>query len=164
MKLHATVFIAPNATLIGEIEIGAHSSVWYGSVLRADNDTIKIGKGTNIQDLSILHVDPGCPVNIGNEVIVGHRCILHGCIIGDNTLIGMGAIIMNKAQIGSFCIIGAGAVVTEGMIIPDYSVVMGMPAKIVKEVTPMQIEKIKQNAQSYIELAKKYNKYGTKTS
>ncbi len=160
MKIHPTAFIAPNTTLIGDIEIGEFSSVWFGSVIRADNDIVKIGYGTNIQDLSIIHVDPGCPVNIGNEVIIGHRCVIHGCTIKDNTLIGMGAIIMNKSEIGSFCIIGAGAVVTEGMIIPDYSVVMGMPAKIIKEVTPLQIEKIKQNAQSYIALAKVYKKNG----
>lgn len=149
-------FIAPNATLIGDICIGEDSSVWFGAVLRADNDKITIGRGTNIQDLSMVHVDPGCPVNIGDEVIVGHRCIIHGCSIDSNTLIGMGAIIMNRASIGKNCIVGAGAVITEGMIIPDNSVVMGMPAKIVKQVSEEQIQKIKLNAASYIKLGKHY--------
>jgi carbonic anhydrase/acetyltransferase-like protein (isoleucine patch superfamily) len=153
---HPTTFIAPNATLIGDIEIGPESSVWFGAVLRADRDKIRIGRGTNIQDLSVIHVDPGCPVDIGNEVIVGHRCIIHGCTIQDNALIGMGAIIMNKANIGRFCIVGAGALVTEGMQIPDNSLVLGSPAKIVKQVSPEQVEKIKRNAQSYIELAREY--------
>jgi carbonic anhydrase/acetyltransferase-like protein (isoleucine patch superfamily) len=156
MNIDPTVFIAPNSTLIGNINIGADSSVWFGTVLRADRDKINIGRGTNIQDLSLLHVDPGCPINIGDEVIIGHRCIIHGCTIRNNTLVGMGAIIMNNASIGSFCIIGAGAVVTEGMVIPDYSMVMGLPAKIIKPVTESQIEKIKRNASSYIELAKEY--------
>ena len=156
MNIDTSCFIAPNATLIGDNEIGEESSVWFGCVLRADRDAIRIGKGTNIQDLSIIHVDPGCPVKIGNEVIVGHRCIIHGCTIADNTLVGMGAIIMNGATIGCFCIIGAGALVTERMQIPDNSVVMGTPAKIVKQVTPAQVEKIIQNAQSYIALSKRY--------
>ena len=156
MSIDNTAFIAPNATLIGDISIGERSSVWYGAVLRADNDKIIIGRGTNIQDLSVLHVDPGCPITIGDEVIIGHRCILHGCRIKNNSLIGMGAIIMNNASIGSFCIIAAGALIPEGMIIPDHSVVMGMPGKIIKQVSPEQIEKIKLNAQSYIHLASKY--------
>ncbi len=154
MEIHNSVFIAPNATLIGDIEIGEESSVWYGSVLRADRDKIQIGNGTNIQDLCVLHVDPGFPINIGDNVTIGHRCVVHGCTIKSNSLIGMGAIIMNKAVIGSFCIIGAGALVTEGMIIPDYSMVMGMPAKIVKQVDEEQVEKIRKNALSYIQLAK----------
>ncbi len=149
-------FIAPNATLIGDIQIGEESSIWFGCVLRAEHEKITIGRGTNIQDLSLVHVDPGFPVAIGDEVIIGHRCIIHGCAIKSNSLIGMGAIIMNGAEIGNFCIVGAGSLVTEGMVIPDNSLVMGAPAKVIKQVTTEQIEKIKRNAQAYIELAKHY--------
>ncbi len=158
MNIHPSVFIAPNATLVGDISIGENSSVWFGTVIRGDRDKVTIGKGTNIQDLSLLHEDPDCPLIIGDEVIVGHRCILHGCTIKNNSLIGMGTIIMNKASIGNFCIIGAGALITEGMIIPDYSLVIGSPAKIIKQVTDEHILKIKLNAQTYIDLAKQYKK------
>ncbi|MCX6189681.1 MAG: gamma carbonic anhydrase family protein [Bacteroidetes bacterium] len=158
MKIHPSVYIAPNATLVGNIEIGQDSSVWFGTVIRADRDKITIGEGSNIQDLSMLHVDPSCPINIGNQVIIGHRAIIHGCTIKDHTLIGMGAIIMNHVVIGSYCIVGAGALVTKGMHIPDYSVVMGVPAKITGRVTPEEIVKLKLNALSYIKLADEYKK------
>lgn len=156
MNIHPSAFIAPNATLTGNISIGADSSIWFGTVIRADRDTVTIGEGTNIQDNSVVHEDPGCPVHLGNHVVVGHRAIIHGCSIGDNSLIGMGAIVMNRARIGRYCIIGAGAVVTEGMEIPDYSLVLGAPAKIIKKVTEAQMEGIRQGAQSYIEMARRY--------
>jgi carbonic anhydrase/acetyltransferase-like protein (isoleucine patch superfamily) len=150
------VFIAKNATVIGNVELGANSSVWFGAVIRGDGDKIKIGERTNVQDLSIIHVDPGVPVTIGNEVIIGHASIVHGASIGDNTLIGMRSTIMNHAKIGKYCVIGAHALVTEGMEIPDYSVVMGSPAKIVKTIREEDREKLRLNALHYVELAKKY--------
>jgi len=150
------VFIAPNATVIGNVELNDNSSVWFGAVLRGDNDKITIGKRTNIQDNAVIHVDPGFPVNIGEDVIVGHAAIIHGASIGNNTLIGMRATVLNGAIIGNFCIIGAHALVTERMVIPDYSVVMGSPGKVVKQLTEKQIESVKKNAEVYMELAKKY--------
>jgi carbonic anhydrase/acetyltransferase-like protein (isoleucine patch superfamily) len=151
------VFIAPNAIVIGDVKIGKNSSIWFNAVIRADNDSITIGERSNIQDGCIIHVDPGFPVVIGNEVILGHAVILHGAQVSDNTLIGMRATILNGAKIGKWCIIGANTLVTENMEIPDYSVVLGSPGKIVKQVTEKQIEKIKRNADVYVKLAKKYS-------
>jgi carbonic anhydrase/acetyltransferase-like protein (isoleucine patch superfamily) len=149
-------FIAENATLIGDVQLGQDCSVWFGCVLRADNDRITIGRGSNIQDLSVVHVDKGVPVSIGEFVTVGHRAIIHGCSVGDYTLIGMGAIVMNNARIGKYCIIGAGALITEGMIIPDYSLVLGIPGKIISSVSEQKQAANKKSAEGYIELAKKY--------
>jgi carbonic anhydrase/acetyltransferase-like protein (isoleucine patch superfamily) len=128
-------WIAPGATVIGSVVLGANASVWFGVVIRADNDVIEIGENSNIQENSVLHVDPGVPLTIGQGVTVGHKVMLHGCTIGDNTLIGMNAVILNRARIGSNCIIGAHALVPEGMEIPDNSLVLGAPAKVVKEIT-----------------------------
>lgn len=155
-QIHPSVFVAPNATLTGDIQIGAGSSIWFGTVIRADRDAVVIGEGTNIQDNCVVHEDPGCPVNLGNQVVVGHRAIIHGCRIDDHSLIGMGAIVMNRVRIGKYCIIGAGAVLTEGMEIPDYSLVLGAPARIVKQVTEAQMEGIRQSALSYKALAQRY--------
>lgn len=156
VKKEKDVFIAPNATVIGDVELGENSSVWFGAVLRADNDKISIGKRTNIQDNAVIHVDPGMPVTIGDEVIVGHAAIVHGATIGDNTLIGMRSTILNGAIIGKFCIIGAHTLVTEYMEVPDFSMVLGSPGKIVKQLGPVHFEAIKKNAAVYVELAKKY--------
>ena len=150
------VFIAPNATVIGNVFLGSESSVWFNAVLRGDGDSITIGKRTNIQDGAIIHVDPGFPVTIGDEVIVGHGAIIHGATVGDNTLVGMRSTILNGAVVGKWCIIGAHALVTEGMQIPDYSLVLGSPAKIVKTLSEEQIQKVKRNAEVYVALAKRY--------
>ena len=156
VKKENNVFIAPNATVIGNVELKENSSVWFGAVLRGDNDKITIGERTNIQDNAIIHVDPGFSATIGNDVIIGHAAIVHGATIGNNTLIGMRATVLNGAVIGNFCIIGAHALVTEKMQVPDYSVVMGSPGKVVKQLTDKQIEAVKKNADVYVELAKKY--------
>src|SRR5688572_25738193 len=132
------VFIAPNAILIGNISLGDEVSVWFGAVLRADTDKITIGNRSNIQDNAVLHVDPGAPVNIGHDVVVGHSAVIHGATIGDHVLIGMHSTVLNHASIGNFCIIGANALVTEGMQVPDYSVVLGSPARIVKKLSEDQ--------------------------
>ncbi len=131
-EIESSVFIAETAQVIGDVKIGKNSSVWFGSVLRGDIEKISIGEGTNIQDLSVCHSDPGTPCIIGNNVTVGHRCIIHGCTISDNCLIGMGAIIMNGAKIGKGSIIAAGSVVLENQEIPPYSLVTGIPGKIKK--------------------------------
>lgn len=158
MKTGKEVFVAPNATLIGRVNLGDESSVWFGAILRADNDDITIGARSNIQDGCILHVDPGVPVVIGEDVVVGHGAIVHGATVGDNTLIGMRATLLNHVKVGKCCIIGAHSLLTEGTEIPDYSVVMGIPGKVVKQLTPEQAEKIKKNAVNYVSLGKRYLK------
>lgn len=156
MKKGKDVFIAPNATVIDKVSLGDNSSVWFGAVIRGDVEQINIGDRTNIQDLAVIHADPGMPANIGNEVIVGHSAIVHGASVDDNTLIGMRATILNNAKIGKFCIIGANALVTENTVIPDYSVVMGSPGKVVKTLGEEHTMMIKANAAHYVALAKKY--------
>lgn len=150
------VFIAPNATVLGDVHLGENVSIWFGAVLRADNDKIIIGARSNIQDNCVIHVDPGAPVTIGKEVIVGHLALIHGATVGDNSLIGMGSTILNHAKIGNWCIIGANALIPSGMEIPDYSIVMGSPGKVVKTLSKEMQEKVRQNAEVYVELAKKY--------
>ena len=157
-KQGENVFIAPNATVIGNVQLSKGSSVWYGAVLRGDNDLIFIGENTNIQDLSVVHVDPGKPVHIGKNCTVGHRAIIHGAYIDDNVLVGMGAILMNHVKIGKNCIIGAGALVTEGKEVPEGSLVLGSPAKVVKQLSTEQIKAIQKNADVYVENAKRFMK------
>ena len=149
-------YIAPNAQVMGKVVLGEHSSVWFGAVLRGDNETITIGARSNVQDNAVLHTDPGCPLILGEGVIVGHQVMMHGCTIGDNSLIGIGAVILNKAVIGKNCIIGAGALITEGKVIPDNSLVVGSPGKVVREVTDAQAQFLKMNAQVYVENAKRF--------
>ncbi|MGB3183054.1 MAG: gamma carbonic anhydrase family protein [Cyclobacteriaceae bacterium] len=158
MKKAKNVFIAPNATVIGDVELEESSSVWFGAVLRGDGDRISIGKGTNIQDLAVVHVDPGVPVRIGEGVTVGHAAIVHGATIGDYSLIGMRATVMNNARVGKYCIIGAHALVTENMEIPDYSVVMGVPGKVVKQLPEKATERLHRSAEHYIARGQEYLK------
>lgn len=147
-------YIAPSADIVGDITIAEDASFWYQSVVRADHDYITIGKGTNIQDGCVLHVDTGFPIEIGDYVTVGHNAILHGCTVGDGSLIGMGAIIMNGAKIGKNCIIAAGALVTQGTVIPDGMMVMGSPAKVRRALTEEEIQNSIENTMDYIENAK----------
>jgi carbonic anhydrase/acetyltransferase-like protein (isoleucine patch superfamily) len=149
-------FVAPTATVIGDVALGEETGIWFGAVLRGDKDRIEIGAGSNIQDNVVVHTSRGFPARVGREVSVGHGAILHGCTIRDRVLVGMGAIVMNGAVVGEDTIIAAGAVVTEGTTIPPGSVVMGVPAKVVKQATPAQKENIRKNAESYIGLAKSY--------
>lgn len=150
-------FIAPNATVTGNLSLGRGASIWFGAVVRADRDSITIGENSNVQDNAVVHNSAGFPVRIGSNVSVGHGAILHGCEIGDNVLVGMGAILLNGAVIGSGSIIGAGSVVTEGKEIPKNSLVIGVPAKIVKETTVEQREEIVRNAGTYRRLAGEYS-------
>lgn len=154
--LDDTVWVAPNASVIGEVHLGKEASVWFGVVIRCDNEPIYIGTATNIQDNSVLHSDPGSPLKIGNNVTVGHKAMLHGCAIGDNSLIGIGATILNGAVIGKNCIIGAHALVTEGKEIPDNSLVVGAPAKVIRTLGDPQVQMLKMSALHYVENAKTF--------
>ncbi|MFX0540242.1 gamma carbonic anhydrase family protein [Roseovarius sp. S4756] len=142
-------WVAPGAHVIGRVELGAGSSIWFGATLRGDNETIRLGTGSNIQENCVLHTDMGCPLTIGEGCTIGHKAMLHGCIIGDNTLIGMGATVLNRARIGRNCLIGAGALITEGKEIPDGSLVMGAPGKVIRELDEAAIEELRQSALHY---------------
>lgn len=149
-------WIAGSAEVMGNVFLRENASVWYGCVLRGDNDPITIGENSNIQDLTVIHTDIGAPVTIGANVTVGHRVILHGCEIGDDTLIGMGSTILNRVKIGRNCIIGANSLISEGKEIPDNSLVMGAPGKVVKEISPQQVQLIRMSAFHYVENWKKH--------
>jgi len=154
------LFVAGNATVIGDISLGDGVGIWFGAVLRADKDRISIGDRSNIQDNCVVHTSKGFPVTLGKEVSVGHGAILHGCTIDDQVLIGMGAIVLNGARIGKGSLIGAGALVREGMEIPEGSVVVGVPGKVIKQTDAAQQQQIMANAASYVELAKEYASHG----
>ena len=149
-------FIAPNATVIGDVLMGSEVSIWFGAVIRADKDRITIGKRSNIQDNCVVHTSKGYPVIIGDDVSVGHGAILHGCTIGNSVLIGMGAIVLNGAVIGENTIIGAGAVITEEKVIPPGSLVLGLPGKVIRTTKDEEIVSIRTNASEYVKLAKGY--------
>ncbi len=155
-NIDPTVFIAENATVIGDVTMGAESSVWYGCVLRGDRAPITIGQRTNIQDGAIVHEDAEFPVRIGNDVSLGHGAIVHGAIIEDNVLVGIRAVVLNGARVGKNSIIGAGAVVTPGMVVPPGSVVMGIPGKVLRPVDEEGLALIKRTANNYVRYAKEY--------
>jgi carbonic anhydrase/acetyltransferase-like protein (isoleucine patch superfamily) len=152
----ATAYVAEGATVIGRVTLGEHATVWPGAVIRADDDTITIGARSNIQDGAVLHVDPGVPMTIGSDVTVGHLATLHGCTIGDGSLVGLGAIVYNKAVIGRDCLIGAGAIVTEGKTFPDRSLVVGAPAKLVRELDDAAIAGLRSNVEAYVKRGDHY--------
>ncbi|EDP65784.1 Carbonic anhydrase/acetyltransferaseisoleucine patch superfamily protein [alpha proteobacterium BAL199] len=152
----AKSWVADSASLIGDVVLEEDASVWFGAVLRGDNERIHIGRGSNVQDGSILHVDPGFPLTLGANVSIGHLVMLHGCTIGDGTLVGIGAVVLNGAKIGNDCLIGANALITEGKEIPPRSVVMGSPGKVVRELSDGDLERIRRPAQSYIERMRVY--------
>ncbi|WP_342641261.1 gamma carbonic anhydrase family protein [Rhodoligotrophos ferricapiens] len=143
-------WVADSAAVIGDVRIARNVSVWFGAVIRGDNDPIHIGENTNIQDNAVLHSDEGVPLTIGRNVTVGHKAILHGCTIGDNSLIGMNATILNGAKIGCNCLIGAGALIPEGKVIPDNSLVLGMPGKVVRELGEEECQGLVQSAEHYV--------------
>ena len=151
--IEENVFIAPGAVVYGDVTLHEEVSVWFHAVIRAEEGKIVVGNGSNVQDDCVIHVDKGTKVNIGTGVTIGHNAIVHGCTVGDNTIIGMGAIIMNHAVIGKNCIVAAGALVTEHTVIPDHSLVMGSPAKIKRMLTPQEIEHNRYNASHYVKEA-----------
>jgi len=149
-------WVAESATVVGRVALGADANVWYGAVLRGDNEWITIGARTNIQDGSVLHTDIGAPLTLGEDVTVGHQAMLHGCTVGDNSLVGIQAVVMNGARIGRNCIVGAGALVTEGKEFADGSLIVGSPAKVVRMLTPEQIERLKGSAAHYVANAQRH--------
>lgn len=151
-------WIAPTAVLIGKVRLETEASVWFGAVLRGDNELITVGRGSNVQDGCVMHTDPGYPLVIGAEVTVGHMAMLHGCTIGEGSLIGIGAVILNGARIGRNCLIGAKALIAENKEIPDNSLVMGMPGKIKGEVRPEQAERMRWGTARYIEKWRRFAK------
>ena len=151
-------WVAPNAVVIGDVSLKKNASVWFGSVLRGDNDPIILGENSNIQDNSVCHTDDGMPLIIGDNVTVGHKVILHSCTVGDNSLIGMGSTVLNKAKIGNNCLVGANALVTEGKEFPDNSLIVGSPAKVKRELTDMEKKIIELSALHYVENMKRYKK------
>ena len=154
--LHETAWVADSADVIGRVELAENASVWFGCVVRGDTEVLRIGRGSNIQDNSVLHADPGQPLTIGENVTVGHQVMLHGCTIGDGSLIGIQAVVLNGAKIGRNCIVGAGALVTEGKEFPDGSMILGAPAKAVKQLTPEQIAAFQTGARHYVENARRF--------
>lgn len=152
----ATAWVADSAQVMGDVKLGADASVWFGTVVRGDTSSITIGEGSNVQDASVLHADLGMPLVIGRHVTIGHQVMLHGCTIGDETLIGIGAIVLNGAKIGKNCLVGAGALVTEGKEFPDGSMIIGSPARVVKPLTAEQMQGLRQSAQHYIDNAHRF--------
>ncbi|MFM2036569.1 MAG: 2,3,4,5-tetrahydropyridine-2,6-dicarboxylate N-acetyltransferase [Pseudomonadota bacterium] len=155
-KIDPSAWVADNAQVVGNVTLGAQSSVWFGAVIRGDSAAIEVGEGSNIQDGSVLHVDTGKPLVIGKHVTVGHMVMLHGCTVGDDSLIGIGAVVLNGARIGKNCLVGAGSLVTEGKEFPDGSMIMGTPAKVVRQLTPEQIDGLHASALHYIDNAQRY--------
>jgi len=151
-------WVAPNAVVVGNVTLEKNSSVWFNATLRGDIENILVGEGSNIQDGSVLHTDPGYPLKIGKDVTVGHLVMLHGCTIGDNSLIGIGAVILNNAKIGNNCVIGAKALITENKEIPDNSLVVGAPGRVIRKVTDEEVKLITENAKHYQDNWKKYSK------
>jgi carbonic anhydrase/acetyltransferase-like protein (isoleucine patch superfamily) len=155
-RIPASAYVSPDATLIGDVTLGEAVSVWPGTVIRADNDAIRIGDNTNIQDGAVLHVDPGCPMCVGANVTVGHQAMLHGCTIGDGTLVGIQAIVLNNAVIGRDSLIAAGAIVTEGKRFPDRSLILGAPAKVHRQLIDADVAELRRNIDVYVRRGKAY--------
>ncbi|TDQ44832.1 gamma carbonic anhydrase family protein [Tepidicella xavieri] len=155
-QVHPSAFVADSAQVMGRVTLAEDTSVWFGAVLRGDTEPITVGRGSNIQDASVVHADVGYPVVIGERVTVGHQVMLHGCVIGDESLIGIGAVVLNGARIGKHCVVGAGSLVTEGKTFPDGSLILGSPAKVVRQLTPEQIEGLRRSAAHYVANAQRY--------
>jgi len=155
-RIHDSAWVADSAEVIGRVEVGEGSSIWFGAVIRGDVETIRVGRNTSVQDNSVLHADAGQPLIIGDNVIVGHQVMLHGCTIGDGALIGIQAIVLNGATIGRNCIVAAGAVVTEGRTFPDGTLILGAPARAVKELTAEQLAGLEAGAAFYVQNARRF--------
>lgn len=153
---HADTWVAPDANLIGQVVLEQGASVWFGTTIRADHEEIRIGQGSNVQENCVFHIDDGYPMVIGAGCTIGHKVMLHGCTIGENSLIGMGATVLNGARIGKNCLIGAGALITENKVIPDNSLVLGVPGKVVRELDAEAIESLRASAQHYQENMRRF--------
>ncbi len=150
-------FVAPTASVIGRVTLGRNASIWFGAVLRGDGNTIEIGDGSNIQDNAVVHIDSDAPARVGKDVTVGHSSVVHGCTIGDGSLIGIGATLLSHSKIGRYCLVGANALITERKEFPDRSVIIGAPAKRVREVTDEEVEMLKESAAHYAALGRRYH-------
>lgn len=155
-QVAASAWIADSAQVMGSVELAPDVSIWFGAVLRGDTETMRIGRGSNVQDASVLHSDVGKPLTVGEDVTVGHQVMLHGCTIGDESLIGIGAVVLNGARIGKSCLVGARALVTEGKEFPDGSLILGSPAKVVRSLTPAECEGLRTSARHYVANARRF--------
>ncbi len=155
-RIHESAWVADSAQVMGRVILEQDASIWFGAVLRGDNEPIHIGQGSNIQDGSVLHSDIGQPMTVGQYVTVGHQVMLHGCTIGDGCLIGIQSVILNGAKIGKNCLVGAGSLVTEGKEFPEGSMILGSPAKVVRQLTPEQIANIRRNVLGYVDNARRF--------
>ncbi len=156
VECDAQSWVAPNAVLVGKVKLEAGASVWFNTVLRGDNELIHIGENSNVQDGTVMHTDMGFPLTLGKGVTIGHNAMLHGCTIGDYSLIGINAVVLNGAKIGKNCLIGANALIPEGKVIPDGSLVMGSPGKVVRELTEQQVKMLEASAAHYVHNAQRY--------
>ncbi|MDM0042248.1 gamma carbonic anhydrase family protein [Variovorax sp. J22G21] len=157
-QLGKDTWVADSAEVMGNVILGENASVWFGAVLRGDTETLTIGRNSNVQDLSVLHADIGCPLTIGENVTIGHQVMLHGCTVGDNSLIGIQSVVLNNARIGRNCIVGAGSVVTEGKEFPDNSLIVGSPAKVVRTLDDAAAAKLRQSAEHYVDNGRRFAK------
>jgi carbonic anhydrase/acetyltransferase-like protein (isoleucine patch superfamily) len=155
-ELDGASWVAPTATLIGRVRLLRNASVWFGAVLRGDNEMIEIGENSNVQDNAVIHTDPGLPVVVGPDVTIGHNVILHSAAVGDHSLIGMGATLLNRAKIGSYCVVGAQALVAEGKEFPDGSLIVGAPARVVRKLTEEEMRRLENSAEHYVANAKRF--------
>ena len=155
-QLAQGAWVAPNATVIGDVTLGENASIWWNAVLRGDNDPIRIGANSNIQDGSVLHTDEGVPMDIGANVTVGHLVMLHGCTVGDNSLIGIGSVVLNRAVIGKNSIVGANTLIPEGKVFPDRVLIVGSPGKVVRELSDEEVAKLEKSAAHYVANARRY--------
>ncbi|KVN29670.1 gamma carbonic anhydrase family protein [Burkholderia pyrrocinia] len=150
--IHASAFVAESASIVGDVRLGADSSVWFGAIVRGDTEPIVVGAGTNIQDGAVLHTESGCPLTIAEHVTVGHQAVLHGCTIGEGSLVGIQAVVLDGAVIGRQCLVGAGAVVTAGKVFPERSLILGAPAKVVRVLTDEDVARLRTNIGFYAEV------------
>jgi len=155
-QLAATAWVADSAQVIGHVELDEDASVWFGAILRGDTELLRIGRGSNVQDGTVIHADHGYPVTLGANVTVGHQVMLHGCTVGDGSLIGIQAVVLNGARIGRHSLVGAGSLVTEGKVFPDGVLIMGSPAKVVRELTPEQVAGLQRSAEHYVQNARRF--------
>ena len=155
-QISATAWVADSAQVIGRVELADDASVWFGAVLRGDNEPIVIGRGSNVQEGTVMHADEGFPLVLGEHVTVGHQAMLHGCMVGDLSLVGIQSIVLNGARIGRNCLVGAGSLVTEGKTLPDGVLIVGRPAKVVRELTPEQIAGLGHSAEAYVAKAQRF--------
>lgn len=154
--LAAGAWVADTAQVIGNVRLAEDASVWFGAILRGDNELLSVGKCSNVQDGSVIHADSGYPTSLGENVTVGHQAMLHGCTVGDGALIGIQAVVLNGAKIGRLCLVGAGALVTEGKEFPDGTLILGSPAKVVRQLTPQEIEGLRRSAEHYVRNAQRF--------